>query len=1180
MEGAAATQQNRAHRPAIHGPKAEAKKKIKEPRKKGNDPRAFISANPRTADKLIRRNAERDQQRLHVPLVNRTPDEEPPPVLVAVVGPEGVGKTTLVRSLVRRYAKHTLAHIAGPLTVVTGKKRRVTFIECNNDINSMIDIGKVADLILLMIDGSFGFEMETMEFLNILQAHGFPKVIGVLTHLDLIKQAKTLRATKKRLKQRFWTEIYQGAKLFYLSGVINGRYPDVEIQNLSRFISVMKFRPLQFRNSHPHLLADRLEDLTPREQVRMDPKGDRTVTVYGYLRGTNLRRDQMVHIPGVGDLRIDTVERLSDPCPLPDNDTEKRRKLADKARLIHAPMSDVGGILFDKDAVYVNVPGNFTRKRGQDGEELSDDEELGEGERMIMDLQDAQRTLDDGAGSSRFRIFEDEDDAQTLGGGGESSRSGASQARIRQAAFEDDVRDADDGDSDEDVNDDDDEEEEGEDDDDEDDLDEDEDGFGDVSTSRSMTSKRPASSRKLAQMPVLDSGNADENIAYADTDSELGFGDEDDDDDVGASGIPSRADLAQQTILANRARKPADWMHLVYSTDKTPREVVRIATHGWEQDAEIGGRTAGADEEEEDDDDEFFKPANTNAADADNQLFSGVAQQSTAALDRDVPDQLRIEHEDRELLKWENERFLNAIRHLFITGGDGQAAEGAEGDDQGFQDLEESAFEDLEGKDDNGEAAGKKADNEENRTTALAAKKEALKKKFDEQYDDEGSEGGDQDWYDEQKAELVRQAEINRAEFEGMDTEVRDAVQGFLPGTYVRLQLRGMPCELVENFDPMYPLIVGGLLAAEEEEGQMGFVQVRLKKHRWYPRQVLKTNDPVIFSMGWRRFQSIPVYSLNDGTRNRMLKYTPQHMHCLATFWGPPVQLNSGFCAFNTLGSDTPAFRISATGTVLSVDRGALAHGIAKKLKLTGYPTKVFKNTAFIRGMFNSPLEVAKFEGAFLKTVSGIRGQVKRALAKPEGNFRATFEDKILMSDIVFLRAWFAIEPRKFYNPVCSLLLSPESRQWQGMRLTGAIRRDERIKTPLFNVDSHYKPISERAPPGQRKFNPLKVPKSLQAALPFNSKPKDMGKQGKKTYLQKRAVILEDEERAAMSLLQQMRAVQKEKAQKRSDKNQERLAIRQKTILKTDAAKAEKRKAEMKEHYRAAGQREKKRQKM
>jgi len=206
---------------------------------------------------------------------------------------------------------------------------------------------------------------------------------------------------------------------------------------------------------------------------------------------------------------------------------------------------------------------------------------------------------------------------------------------------------------------------------------------------------------------------------------------------------------------------------------------------------------------------------------------------------------------------------------------------------------------------------------------------------------------------------------------------------------------------------------------------------------------------------------------------------------------------------------------------------------IVKKLKLVGHPYEIHRNTAFIKDMFTSQLEVAKFEGAGLRTVSGIRGQVKKGVKSPEGGFRASFEDKILMSDIVFLRTWFPVKPRTFYNNLTTALLADPC-EWKGMRLNSQIRQDLQIPIPV-NTDSHYCPI-EREP---RRFHPLHLSKSLQKSLPFASKPKLARPQTRPTYLQKRAVVLDTKERRALTLLQQLATIDHQKQVKRKAKQGE-----------------------------------------
>lgn len=75
----------------------------------------------------------------------------------------------------------------------------------------------------------------------------------------------------------------------------------------------------------------------------------------------------------------------------------------------------------------------------------------------------------------------------------------------------------------------------------------------------------------------------------------------------------------------------------------------------------------------------------------------------------------------------------------------------------------------------------------------------------------------------------------------------------------------------------------------------------------------------------------MPVYAIEDQNgRHRMLKYTPEHMHCLAMFWGPLAPPNTGVVAFQNLSNNQVAFLrhlsrlLSSLAFSLELQRGSL----------------------------------------------------------------------------------------------------------------------------------------------------------------------------------------------------------------------------------------------------------------
>lgn len=1198
------------HRKRQAGPKAE-KKKAKNKHQQEltpqqRNPKAFAIQHAQKTAKLIRRTQDIKTKKQHIPLVDRTP-LEPPPIVIAIVGPPKVGKSTLLQCIVKNFTKQRLANVQGPVTVVSGKTRRLTLMECNNDINSMIDLAKVADLVLLLVDASFGFEMETFEFLNICQVHGFPRIMGVLTHLDAFKDNKQMRKTKKRLKHRFWTEVYQGAKLFYLSGMVNEEYQKTEVHNLCRFISVMKFRPLQWRLTHPYIVVDRIEDITDPETIRQKPKCDRKLSMYGYVRGTHLKNHSMIHLPGCGDYSISDMQSLPDPCPMPDK--EKKKTLHIKERLIYAPMSGVGGVIYDKDAVYIDLGGSHSLKQNVE----ENDEPMNE---LVASLMNVNNPLDQKMGTSQMTLFsntapiteadiEEDSEADDEEGIARVRRSAefndAAATNQKQEKQTEDLM-FDDSDEDEsfnlfsnsvknqtvsssertenesigsesgsDSN---------------SDSDDEETSSKKLKLSRTTVDSKASDSSKIVDANVtlsssgknvdttdtlkgLKSDNSNSETEDSDDDMEEEEDDENEDEDSEEEedsgedisdeeeedeegNLKWKANLAAAAAESFKKRQTEriNYRKLIYGKVEEDKE-------GEEEDDELGG---------------LFKVLKKKDEKNNPNVSANMTDSSKC-----VPDKLQ---------SWELEEIQDLIRDCFVTGNWDKSEDAKallEQDDElfgDFEDLETGEIHHGDGEndvDDDEENDDKEddenADGEPSERKKTKAEKTAMerrmekKKKLKELFDNEYDMKGDNEFYDNWKLANEEQAKLNRAEFENMEDSLRVGYEGFRPGMYVRVELDRLPCELINNFDATYPLILGG---QQSVEGNIGYVQTRLKKHRWY-KKILKSRNPLIISLGWRRFQSIPLYSIQDHNfRNRLLKYTPQHLHCHACFWGPITPQGTGLLAVESLTGSEPGFRIAATGVVLELDKSMQ---IVKKLKLTGTPYKIYKKTAFVQGMFNSMLEVTKFEGAKIRTVSGIRGQVKKALKTPEGAFRATFEDKILLSDIVFMRTWYPVEVPQFYATVTSLLLPPaEKAAWVGMKTLGQLKRERSIMAPP-KEDSLYKPVERK-----KRYEPtLKIPKDLQKMLPFKDTPKVL--KAKEDPYKRVAVILEPHEAKVNKMMKMVQNLYRHKLKSDKMRMRERVSKHQKEMDRIGVIKARKQKQVKKDIYRALGKLQKKNEK-
>jgi ribosome biogenesis protein BMS1 len=558
---------------------------------------------------------------------------------------------------------------------------------------------------------------------------------------------------------------------------------------------------------------------------------------YGFVRGTHLNPKVKVHLIGVGDYDMADISVLPDPCPLPDKERD-RTTLSKKDALLFAPLSDVGAVTFDKDAVYIDIrQANYTKKenlaivsRRKEEDDDADDDEVNEEADydsdapagMLKNLQDVKTSVDEKMKKSSFRIFKGSKAIVA-----ESSSDSEEESDDEDSETESHRRSPRQGDV---VEDSDDDMESG------------------IDVESESDSENDDEDEESSNDEVDEEENEEEGTeSSADEDSSDG---EDEKTSMGVNHWKSSiAERAKQSFL-ERESGLINLQELVYGQS----ERSSINNKGLEDEDE-----SSSDDDDDDDDDEFFKPKITGSR-ASNSL-SGSQHVEVLVLDEE--DSCRMVEAPLNVTPWleESDGYLvESIRNKFVTGNWGKEEEYGD-----FEDLESgekftSSDRDATGSVDDLPPEGL---SDEQLRDYYAKKKSEQKSKFDDDYDngkkqdggDMNDESAENEYIEALKREKEARLARNKEEF-GIDGErSRLRHEGFRQGLYCRVKIEGIPAGFVTGFDPKMPLVLGGLTT---QETSLSLTRCRFKKHRWH-KKILRSNDPLVFSIGWRRFQSIPV---------------------------------------------------------------------------------------------------------------------------------------------------------------------------------------------------------------------------------------------------------------------------------------------------------------------------------
>src|ERR1700761_253378 len=177
-------------------------------------------------------------------------------------------------------------------------RRNLLFLLAKFDLLNALDVCKLADWVVFVLDAEQKYGENEDLFLKALEGQGITNVTAVVTNLESKVPAP------KRMRHLAEMNIAFG-RYFPTLDKLSILDSKSDCSNLVRRLCTASTRGIRWRDDRSWML---IEDVSWSSQV--DSAATTTVTLSGTIRGKAMNPDRLVHVPSWGDFQISSVRQL------------------------------------------------------------------------------------------------------------------------------------------------------------------------------------------------------------------------------------------------------------------------------------------------------------------------------------------------------------------------------------------------------------------------------------------------------------------------------------------------------------------------------------------------------------------------------------------------------------------------------------------------------------------------------------------------------------------------------------------------------------------------------------------------------------------------------------------------------------------------------------------------------